>query len=170
MPKLPIPDITVESIFDITPYLLELNNIEFLLIDLDNTIAPYGLQMPSHGLMGWIATLKEAGIEPFILSNNRGKRPSQYAEILNIGYIRAARKPSPEKLMELLREREVPLESVALAGDQIYADVLCARRAGIKSILVDPVCMNNPLVALRYRLETPFRSVGRKRYMEANKP
>jgi HAD superfamily phosphatase (TIGR01668 family) len=163
MSRFPIPDISVRTVYEITPRLLEQHNISFLLIDLDNTLAPYGLQKPSNKLKDWIMTLKEAGIEPYILSNNRGKRPSQYAEILDIGYIRGARKPRPEKLIELLELKGISKENAALAGDQVYADVLCARRAGIKSILVRPVSIKNPFIALRYGLETPFRSAGRNR-------
>ena len=169
MPHIPIPDIFADSIFYITPRFLQEHSIVYLLIDLDNTLAPYGMATPTHELQYWVETMKKAGVELYIVSNNRGKRPALYAEILGIGHVRAARKPGTAKLVELLKQKGIVKEKAALVGDQIYADVLCAHRVGIKSILVRPISMKNPLVALRYWLEAPFRSIGRKKYMEARK-
>lgn len=155
--KLPVPDHAFASIFDITPQFLQTENISLLFMDLDNTMAPYSKDAPSPRLRRWIRELKEAHIEPFILSNNRGARPSLFAKQLEIDYLGAAKKPSPFHLLRLIRRKGADPKTAALVGDQIYTDVLCAKQAGIRSMIVQPMDIRNPVLALRYGLESPFR-------------
>lgn len=158
MSSLPIPHLMVNSIYDITPTTLTDMGISLLLLDLDNTMAPYHIQSPSTELRAWIARLKECGIEPFIVSNNHGKRPELFAQALGIGYIAGAGKPSRRSLRQVMAEKGVEPEHTAIMGDQIYTDVFCGRRAGIFTIAVTPLAMfRNPVIALRYFLEFPFR-------------
>jgi HAD superfamily phosphatase (TIGR01668 family) len=101
--------------------------------------------------------MRKAGLELFILSNNRGRRPALFAEQLGIGYAGSARKPFTRKLRAVLAERETLPAEAAMIGDQIFTDVLCARRTGALAVLVRPISLRNPLLALRYGLEAPFR-------------
>ena len=49
-------------------------------------------------------------------------------------------------------------DETAILGDQIYTDILCGINCGIKSICVRPICISrNPLLAIRYFFEMPFR-------------
>ena len=51
----------------------------------------------------------------------------------------------------------------ALVGDQIFTDALAANRAGIISMIVSPKRLRNPLLVLRYAVESPFRAMCRNR-------
>ena len=42
-------------------------------------------------------------------------------------------------------------------SDQIYTDVLCGSIAGAYTVVVRPISLKNPLHALRYAAESPFR-------------
>lgn len=156
--KLPIPDFVIGDIYELTAELLKEKGISLLLLDLDNTLSPYGSEKPTPRLRRWIRDLQNAGIEPFILSNNRGSRPEYFANLLGIGYMGKAGKPFAKKLTRLLEDRKVCPENAALAGDQIYTDILCAKNAGIQGIAVQPISLGNPFRAVRYALESPFRA------------
>lgn len=162
MPKAPIPDFMADCIYDLNPESLHGMGIRLLLLDLDNTLVPYGTDKAPIALRNWIDALKKAGIEPFILSNNRGHRPEHFARLLSIGFVGSAGKPSTAALRRVLAEKEVPREAAAIVGDQIYTDVLAGKSAGITTFAVRPLELSNPLLLLRYGLEFPFRALGRR--------
>ena len=157
MRLLPVPNLMVKTIFDIPVQELLRQGVVLLLLDLDNTLSPYHLHTPTQRLRDWIASLKRAGIEPFILSNNHGARPAIFAQALDIGFVNRAGKPSTRVLRQVLDRKQLSPARCAIAGDQIYTDVLCGRRMGMTSIAVRPLSLRNPLLAIRYGLEAPFR-------------
>lgn len=163
MMKLPYPDIALENIFELSPELLKEAGISFLLLDLDNTIAPYSRNSPTVAELNWVDSIKRTGIEPFILSNNHGDRPKIFAEALSIDFINKAKKPSTKRLFEVLEDKGVSPENVAIVGDQVYTDIACGKRAGIMTILLKPIELKNPLLLGRYWLERPFRPRRRKK-------
>ena len=163
MKFVPISHLMAQHAVDLRPGELCQMGIKLLLIDLDNTLSPYKKDLPSGEVIKWIASLKAEGIEPFILSNNRGDRPKVFADALGIGYIRGAKKPFTAALRSVLEKKGIRSSEAALVGDQIYTDVLCAKMAGITAILVQPISLSNPLLAVRYVLELPFRLLYKQR-------
>ncbi|MCI9469453.1 MAG: YqeG family HAD IIIA-type phosphatase [Oscillospiraceae bacterium] len=155
--KLPIPNRAVHDIYELTPDFLRSRNITLLLMDLDNTLAPYSTDEATPALKAWIASMKAAGIEPFLFSNNKGDRPSIFARQLNVDYVKLAHKPKQAALRQVLTQKSTPIERVCIIGDQIYTDVLCGSIAGAYTVVVRPISLKNPLHALRYAAETPFR-------------
>lgn len=163
MSRLPIPHLVVDSIYDVSPDMLSEMGIGLLMLDLDNTLVPGHIREITPKLRGWINSLKSKNIEPFILSNNRGKKPGKFARELEIGYINNAGKPSRRMLHRVMAEKNSPPEQTAIVGDQIYTDVFCGIRAGITTIAVKPISLYNPIYALRYLLEIPFRLIYKVR-------
>lgn len=159
-----IPDCSFERLLDITPELLLAEGITLLLLDLDNTISPYGRSEPSKEALAWADNMKSKGVSLFIVSNNKSERPAKFARAMQIPYVKRAKKPSKKGILEALSLAEKKPEEAALAGDQIYTDVLGANRSGIKSFMVQPISLKNPIFAARYVLELPFRLMSRKKY------
>jgi HAD superfamily phosphatase (TIGR01668 family) len=138
--------------------------VRLVFLDVDNTLAPYGSNRVPQQLLDWCAAMRAAGLELFILSNNRGRRPELFAKRLGIGFEKQAHKPFTRKLRTLLAEKGVPPAQAALVGDQIFTDVLCARRVGLLAVLLRPISLKNPLLTLRYGLEAPFRAAYKWKY------
>ena len=57
----------------------------------------------------------------------------------------------------------IPAENCALAGDQIFTDVLGANGQGVQSILVKAIHNHNFWLKARHVLELPFIFLARKR-------
>ena len=132
------------------------------MLDLDNTIAAYSEHKPAADVAEWTAAMNAAGVRLFIISNSRREgRVETFAEALNIGFLKAARKPSPEGILSAMRTEGYKQNESALIGDQVYTDALAANRAGIVSIVVRPRSLKNPFLALRFALESPFRALAR---------
>ena len=161
MAYLPIPDLMLRSVYELTPARLRALGVKLLLLDLDNTLAEYGVPAPAPALLPWLRRVQRAGIEPLIFSNSRGGRPARFSQALGIENLGRAKKPSPKKLLRLLKERGLRPKDAALVGDQVYTDIFCAKRAGVLAISVRPLNLSAPHRALRYALELPLRLAGR---------
>ncbi|MDR3277448.1 MAG: YqeG family HAD IIIA-type phosphatase [Oscillospiraceae bacterium] len=158
----PVPRYAFPRLTDVTADFLRGIGVTLLLLDLDNTVAPYGAKLPSEAVLQWLSELKNSGVRLFFISNNRQRgRVERFAEAMEIGYVKAAGKPSPRAVLETVRRMGVTPSQTALAGDQVYTDVLAANRAGVVSIAVRPLRLKNPILAIRYALEAPFRMMRR---------
>lgn len=154
----PIASYKFKQLTGVSPEFLRKAGIRLLMLDLDNTIAPYGQDLPSVEVLDWSRRVREAGVTLFIVSNSRKThRVSAYSEAMGIDYVYKARKPSPRAVRGVLAQFDVAPRSAALAGDQTYTDVLSANLAGVQSILVRPIKFSNAFLAVRYIFELPFR-------------
>lgn len=159
-------DIVCDSIYDIDLSALKAAGIQLLLADLDNTLVPYGVPLPTDEVRAWNERLKEAGVTLFVLSNNRhADRPRIFSEGLGIPFIGHAGKPKAGSFFKAMEQMGVTAEQTAIVGDQIFTDILGGSRAGVTTILVKPIRLaGNPGRYVRYAAELPFRLLsGRKR-------
>lgn len=159
---LPIPDLKLRSFYELTPQMLKDKSISLLLLDLDNTLAPYSAHEPNERLRRWVEQMRKGGIALFILSNNKGNRPSVFGSALGLSNVNRSKKPRTDMLFKVLSEYGVAPENAAIMGDQIFTDVLCGTRAGLTTILVRPLSMKNPFFLIRYAFELPFRHTRAK--------
>ncbi|MCL2366170.1 MAG: YqeG family HAD IIIA-type phosphatase [Oscillospiraceae bacterium] len=158
----PLPDYSFTHLTDINPDFLLKQGIKFLMLDLDNTIAAYDEKTPTQEIISWVEHVKAKNIDMFIVSNSlRKKRVGAFANALEIGAVLNARKPSPNGVFVAMAEAHHTPDHSAFIGDQIFTDTLAANRAGVLSIIVTPKKLTNPLLALRYLFEAPFRARGR---------
>ena len=68
------PDATFRAYFHLTPAYLAERGITVLLLDIDNTLAPYEQPLPDERLTAWLNAMREAGISVGFLSNNHEDR------------------------------------------------------------------------------------------------
>jgi len=163
----PIPKYSFTALTDISPDFLSELGIKFLMLDLDNTIATYDEKIPTGAIADWILSIREVGIEMYIVSNSlRKKRVGAFSEALDIKAILNAHKPSPNGVYAAMAETGHLPDQSALIGDQIFTDVLAANRAKVISIIVKPKKLSNPILALRYLIELPFRSRCKNRSLK----
>lgn len=161
----PIPDQVYKHITEIVPKALVSRGIKLLLADLDNTLAQYGQNEPDAAVVEWRVRLRDAGVTLFLLSNNRRPtRVGQFAKALGAPVLGHANKPSTRGYRAAMERMGCGPEETAMVGDQIFTDILGAKRVGILALLVEPMeCKGNPGRCLRYAVETPFRAAGRRR-------
>ena len=162
MSFLPIADYKFEKLTAVSPEFLKNAGISLLLLDIDNTVSPYREERPTDEFLVWVKQMRESGIRLFFVSNNKGSRPEIFSAATGIPFIKVARKPSRRGLVRAMEAEKASKRETALAGDQIYTDMLAAKRLGITGILVEPIKFTNPFLAIRYGLEMPFRIFGKK--------
>lgn len=157
-----IPKVRIKNISELTPDFLLRRGISLIMLDLDNTLAPYSGAKPSDELFAWKASLISAGITPFIVSNTKTKRAEKFAALWGVDYVNEAKKPRSRGINAALEKTGRRPSDAALAGDQIFTDILGANLAGLISIIVHPIELKNPFYILRYIAELPFRALRRK--------
>ena len=160
-----IPDGVYQSVFHLDREELKARGITLILADLDNTLARYGQRQPDEQLIAWVRVLREEGFELFILSNSRKPtRARDFAAALDVPFLNRAGKPGTAGFCAALERMGRKPEQAVMVGDQIFTDVLGAKRAGVRVYLVEPIRLSgNPGRYVRYGVETPFRALGRKR-------
>ena len=154
---LPIPDVMETDIYQLSPRLFLDRGVRLLLLDIDNTLAPYTVDTAGEPLRAWVRQMLDAGLTLFLLSNNKGDRPAEFAAALGLPYVKRARKPFPRTARAVMTELGFAPEETALIGDQIYTDTLCAKCCGVLAVTVTPIEFSNFWLRLRYWAELPFR-------------
>lgn len=160
-----LPDRCCRTIFDLEPQALAQAGVRLLLADLDNTLVAYGVPTAPPEVRAWRQALADCGVTLFILSNNRSAtRAKVFAEDLGVPFLGHAGKPKPAAFHWAMAQQDCTPGQTAMVGDQIFTDILGARRVGVTAILVEPIRLSgNPGRYLRYLIELPFRAIGKRR-------
>jgi HAD superfamily phosphatase (TIGR01668 family) len=139
MLRLLTPHYRVKSVLELTAERLRQWDLAALLLDVDCTLKRYHTTAISAEVTAWLAGLQQAGIRCCIVSNGRGHRIQRFAASLGLPFVAKAMKPFPWGVWAAMRKTGVSPQNTAMVGDQIFADVLAGRLAGVKSILVHPL-------------------------------
>lgn len=156
-------DRVCQNIFELKGPALAAEGILLLLADLDNTLVPYGVPLPTDEVRAWKEALTAAGVTLFVLSNNRrADRPRVFCQTLGVPFIGHAGKPKAGSFFQAMERMGVSPAQTAIVGDQIFTDILGGSRAGVTTILVEPIRLaGNPGRYLRYAAELPFRALSK---------
>ena len=161
LPKLVTPRVT-----DITADFLQQKGIRLLMLDFDNTIVPYTTSKPTREMEDWLKEMQTSSVAVCVVSNSHKDRVKIFCKQYGIDCITRAKKPFSKGIRECLDKYGFDPSECALAGDQIYTDVLGANCAGLYSIRVEAISNHNVPLKLRHLLEIPFLFVARKRVLD----
>ncbi len=135
-----MPRERLASVREITPAWLKERGLRGLIVDLDNTLVPYGAPPPPPAeLASWKQELDRAGVPLAIVSNARRERTRRWAEALGVPGWGLAGKPLPLAIRRAARALGLKPGEIAVVGDQLFTDVLGANLAGCYSVLVEPI-------------------------------
>lgn len=134
-----VPDLYVHSIYDIDFNRLQRRGIKAAIVDLDNTLVEANRPDPTPKLVSWLDQLQGMGFRVMIVSNNTRTRVSRFATPLQVPFIHHARKPLTGAFKKAMQHLEVKPEETVVIGDQLFTDVLGAKRMGLFAILVVPI-------------------------------
>ena len=163
MPFSLLPRAMFDRLTDIRPEWLKERGVELLLLDFDNTIVPYTTSVPEPAVTAWFSEVLGAGIQLCVVSNSLRARVPEFCEQYGLPYVVRAKKPGTRGIKEALRRFSCPPERAALAGDQIYTDVLGGNCAGVLSILVRPILLHIFPLRLRNYAEQPWIQIAKRR-------
>ena len=159
-----IPFAHSASIYEIDPDFYKRNNVKTLFMDLDNTLDSYRARVPQQRTIDYVNKVKEAGVTPVIISNNKAKRVSGYANLLGVEFLSSAHKPFSRRIKKEIARRGLTANDVMLVGDQMMTDVLAAKGAKIKVVLTEKIVKEDQWTTHINRIfDRPIRKYHRKR-------
>lgn len=153
-----IPDKYVDNYYDITPHMIKSMGGRAVFVDLDGTLVSKKSENATKEVITWIESIKNAGIEFVLISNNTSARVGEFAKNLDIHNIHSARKPLHigfKKAVKMIR-KDVKPSQIIMIGDQIYTDTLGAKRYGARSIYVDPIDKSSAYARFRIKFTEPY--------------
>ncbi|HAZ30017.1 TPA: YqeG family HAD IIIA-type phosphatase [Candidatus Acetothermia bacterium] len=136
------PDLIVRSIHDLDYDALHRQGVLALLYDLENTLCRWRDWQLDARTRALLRRLQDQGLRIAVLTNARV--PPQHPlvlemEELGIPVVASARKPFRQSFRRTLALLGVSPAQAAMIGDQVLTDVLGGRRAGMYTVLVEPV-------------------------------
>ncbi len=151
-----LPRVILPALTDVDLQALQNRGIRLLMLDFDNTIVPYTTNVPTEKMRKWLDAAKNSEIQICVVSNSKRSRVVDFCKAQNIPCITHAKKPTAKGIRRCMDRFGLKPEACALAGDQIYTDVLGANCAGVRSILVKSIDNHNIWLKMRHVLEVPF--------------
>lgn len=133
------PDFTLGTYRDVTVDFLRKNNIGVLLIDIDNTLAPYEQELPDESHVEWFRELQAAGIRVALVSNNKSERVECFNAPLGLPAYANSKKPRRKYLLAAMNELNADPNESAILGDQLFTDAYAGNRLGLRTIIVPPI-------------------------------
>ena len=134
-----MPDFWFETFDLVTTDFLSMQGVRYLLVDIDNTLAPYEEAQPSERVKKWVLDMKDGGVTVILVSNNHGERVELFNSELGLPAFYDCHKPSKKRLMRIVGACGVKISEAAALGDQVFTDVWGARMIGARAILVPPI-------------------------------
>jgi HAD superfamily phosphatase (TIGR01668 family) len=132
------PDFELHHFSDITAEWLEQNKIKTIFSDLDSTLASHDLPAGDE-LRTWITMLKKHKVQLIVTSNNSQERVDRFCHPFNIIGFGNCRKPTAGEVKKHMQAVNAKEETSLFLGDQLFTDIWCGKRVGIRTALVKPI-------------------------------
>lgn len=139
-----IPDMYQKSIYTIPYKKLKKRGIKCLLFDLDNTLIPYTMDVPTKEVKDLFLKLEE-DFKVIIMSNSGKTRLTPFKEQLNVDVAFSSCKPLKKKYKKIMKIYNYKDTEIAAIGDQLVTDIFGANRNKITSILINPIGETEPV-------------------------
>ena len=151
------PDYMFAAFNEVTPAFLQSIGVRALLIDIDNTLAPYEQPDPDERILNWFAELEQNGIRTALISNNHAPRVERFNKPLGLIAYPDSGKPGRKTLERAMKELGVTHTETAMLGDQLLTDCFAGKHIGVRAIIVPPIKDKTNLFFRSKRLlERPF--------------
>lgn len=134
-----IPDAWAPAITALEPEALVRQGFRGLIVDLDNTLTGWNKDFAAPAVEGWLRRARAQGLGVCILSNNGAARVRAFADPAGLPSVAHAGKPRRAGYRRALALLGTSADETAVIGDQLWTDVLGARRMNMYAVLVQPV-------------------------------
>ncbi len=129
----------INSTYDIDFAKLYEEGYRGVIFDVDNTLVPHNAPADDRA-KALFKELHEIGFQALLLSNNKEPRVKTFKEAVEYcTYIYKAGKPGTAGYKKAMEQMGTDVTNTIFVGDQILTDVWGANRAGIRSVMVQPV-------------------------------
>ena len=135
-----------------------------VIFDIDNTLVPHGAPADNRAVE-LFGRLHSLGMATMLVSNNGEGRVKPFADLVDSGYVHDAGKPKAGGYRRAMQKMGTKAEETLFVGDQIFTDIWGANRAGMETVLTDPVDRSTDeiQIVIKRVFEKPFRRVRKRK-------
>lgn len=133
-----------------------------IIFDIDNTLVPHGAPADERSV-ALFKRLKDIGYDTVLLSNNKEARVAMFNKPIGTKTIWKAQKPLPDNYKKAMEVMHTDTSNTLFVGDQLFTDVLGAKNAGIRAILVKPM---NPKEEIQIVLKRKLEAIVLRSYLK----
>lgn len=119
-----------------------------ILLDIDNTLAPYNNLVLNEKQKNFINNVRNIGFRVFLFSNNSPENIKPLAKSLNVEYMGHVYKPFTPGYNRFLKQYDSDKTKIICIGDQLLTDIVGANILGLYSIYVDPLTKTDKFVTI----------------------
>lgn len=141
----------LKKVTDLNMKMLSKLGVQYILLDIDNTIKKYGDTKPAAGEREWVAQMQAQGVRILLFSNNFKKTVAPFAEGLGLDYLAFCLKPSPLAYLRAVRRFHTNRQNILVVGDQLFTDIFGAKLLAMKTLLVEPLDLNRESATVKLR-------------------
>lgn len=138
------PNYIFQHYTDITPSWCVKEKVKFILSDLDGTLAAWN-EGADDTFVSWYKSIEEVGTGLIVVSNNNEKRVQEFVNVCKLVGYGNCKKPSTHKIQKELFDKGLEKETTIFLGDQLFTDVWCGKKLGIRTALVSPLGDYEPI-------------------------
>lgn len=149
------PDYDLKSIYDINLEELKNKGIKALLFDLDSTLMGSKTGCYTEKTLSWLENVKKDFFVGVVSNNHNPVYMSKVAKCTDFPIVFQAGKPDTKITKNFMKQNDLTPETTCFVGDRPLTDVLCGKRLGCTTILVDSITadIEKPIVRFARWLE-----------------
>lgn len=144
------PDYNLKSIYDINLEELEKDGVKGMLFDLDSTLMASKSGFYTDETYSFIKKVQEKFFMAVVSNNKNPQYTKKVKEISHFPILFEACKPKTGIILKFLSEYGVNPKDCVLVGDRPLTDILCGKRLGCKTILVDSITASTEAKIVRF--------------------
>lgn len=133
------PDYNLKSIYDINLAELKSLGIKAILFDLDSTIMASKSGVYTSEMSDWLTKVQKDFFIAVVSNNKNEKYIEKVKSISNFPMLFKAAKPDTKNIEQFIKSYNFSPNECVLVGDRPLTDILCGKRLGCKTILVDSI-------------------------------
>lgn len=149
------PDYNLKNIYEIDLEALKLAGIKNLLFDLDSTLMASKSGCYSEKTLEWLKKVRKDFSIAVISNNHNSAYIEKVKAVSDFPLVFYAKKPDTKAAKEYLKTNGLSAKETAFVGDRPLTDVLCGKKLGCTTILVDSISadIEKPIVRFARKLE-----------------
>ena len=153
------PDQMTDSVYQMDWEKLALT-YQGVIFDIDNTLVPHGAPADAKACE-LFERIHALGMKTVLVSNNGEARVRPFADKVKSAYLCKAGKPKKEGYEKAVQMMGISAKQTLFVGDQIFTDIWGANRAGLDTVLAEPIDKSTDEIQIVVKrwLEKPFRKV-----------
>ncbi len=149
------PDYNLENIYSIDLNELKSQGINALLFDLDSTLMGSKTGYYTEKTLNWLNEVRKDFFIGVISNNYNPEYMSKVESCTDFPIVFEAHKPDVKVAKKFMEANNLIPENTCFVGDRPLTDIVCGKRLGCKTILVDSITasIEKPIVRFARWLE-----------------